>query len=134
MVEEANSSMIHCKSFFKCHNVPPPSTIEIIIDKGKKTGIEFQSLLVNIPCCSVSTYFLLLIWLYLLSDEAQELCSYLCKYAHKLSNYWETLFVAIVWDHYYRSLFSSYMSHISGQFSLSMGFDILPFSQGETKQ
>jgi hypothetical protein len=27
MMEGANSSMIYCKNFCKCHNVPPPSTI-----------------------------------------------------------------------------------------------------------
>jgi hypothetical protein len=41
MVEGVNSSMIQsicCKNFYKCHNVPPPSTIKNERKKERKKG------------------------------------------------------------------------------------------------
>jgi hypothetical protein len=43
MVEEANSTMIHCKHFYKCHNVPLST-----INNSKKKFLQWDGMLIDL--------------------------------------------------------------------------------------
>jgi hypothetical protein len=45
MMEGANSSMIYCKNFCKCHNVPPPSTTITKYLKIRRSKIKVRQYL-----------------------------------------------------------------------------------------